>query len=72
MDRIDSQNNLFCRIDDSCFRVRGESIEEAANRIAKVGDKVTLSDLKDMCRRFGLEWNLVSSRNGKKNILEPC
>ena len=50
----------------------GESIEEAANRIAKVGDKVTLSDLKDMCRRFGLEWNLVSSRNGKKNILEPC
>ena len=38
MDRIDSQNNLFCRIDDSCFRVKGESIEEAANRIAKVGD----------------------------------
>ena len=64
MARIDSQNNLFCRIDDSYFRVKKELIEEATNRIFKVGDKFILSDLKEMCRRFGLEWNFVSSRNG--------
>ena len=43
-----------CRIDDSCFRVKGELIEEATNRFFKVDDEFVLSDLKDMCRRFGL------------------
>ena len=67
MARIDSQNYLFCRIDESCFRVGGESVEEATNIILKVADNLTLSDLKELCRRFGLvEWNFVSSRNGKK------
>ena len=55
MARIDSQNDFFCRIDDSCFRVKRELIEEATNRIFKIGDKFILSDLKEMCRRFGLE-----------------
>ena len=32
MARIDSHNVLFCRIDDSCFRVKGELVEEATNR----------------------------------------
>ena len=66
MARIDSQNDLICRIDDSCFRVKGELIGEATNRILKVGDKFIPSDLKEMCPRFGIEWNFVSSRNGKK------
>ena len=39
MARIDSQNDLFCYINDSCFWVEGESVEEAANRMFKVGDR---------------------------------
>ena len=70
MARIDSQNYLFCRIDESCFRVEGESVEEATNIILKVADNLTLSDLKELCRRFGLEWNFVSCTNGKRNILQ--
>ena len=65
MTRIDSQNDLLCRIDDSCFRVEGESVEKSTIRILKVGDKFILSDVKELCRRFGLEWNFVSSRNSK-------
>ena len=68
MARIDSQNDLICRIDDSCFRVKGELIGEVTNRILKVGDKFIPSDLKEMCPRFGIEWNFVSSRNGKKYL----
>ena len=64
MVRIDSQNDLLCRIDDSYFRVKGWLIEGASNRIFEVGDKFILSDLKEMCRRFGLEWYFVSFRNG--------
>ena len=57
---------MFCRIDDSCFRVEGELVEEATDRLFKIGDKFILSDLKEICRRFSLEWNFVSSRNGEK------
>ena len=66
MVRIDSQNDLFCRINDSCFRVEGDSVEEATNRIFKVGERFILSDLKELCHGFGLKWNFASSRNGKK------
>ena len=31
----------------------------------KVGDISVLSDLNELCRRFGLEWNFVSARSGK-------
>ena len=66
MARINSQKKLFCRIDDSCFRVKGGLIEETTNRIFKVGDTFIIFDLKELCRRFGLEWNFASSRNGKQ------
>ena len=38
MIRIDcnSQNNLFCRINDSCFRIEGGSVEEATNIFLKL------------------------------------
>ena len=60
---------MFCRINDSYVRIKGQSVEEATNRIFKVGDKFILSDLKDLCRRFGLEWNFVSSRDCKRKDL---
>ena len=66
MDCIDSQNGSFCQINDSCFRVEGESVEEATNRICKVGDRFISSNLKEICRRFGMGWNFVSSRNRKE------
>ena len=31
----------------------------------KIGDISVLVDLKDLCRRFGLEWNFVRRRSGK-------
>ena len=66
MVRIDSQNDLLCRIDDYCFRVKGWITEGATNRIFEVGDKFILSDFKKMCRRFGLEWNFISFIKGIK------
>ena len=61
------QNVLFFyQINDYCFRVKGESVEETTNRFFKVDDRLILSKLKELCRRFGLEWNFVSSRNGKQ------
>ena len=57
---------VFYQINDYCFRVKGESVEETTNRLFKVGDRLILSKLKELCRRFGLEWNFVSSRNGKQ------
>ena len=48
------------------FRIKGELIEEATNRIFKLGDKFILYDLKETCRRFSLEWSFVSSRNSLK------
>ena len=49
----------------SCFRIADESDEEATYRVFKIGDISVLIDLKDLCRRFGLEWNFVSRRSGK-------
>ena len=49
MARIDSQSDLFCQINDSCFEVEGESVEVAIHRFFKVGDKYILSDLKELC-----------------------
>ena len=48
-----------------CFRITDESVEEATYRVFKIGDISLLGDLKDLCRRFGLEWNFVSRRSGK-------
>ena len=49
----------------SCFRIADELVEEATYRVFKIGDISILVDLKDLCRRFGLEWNFVSRRSGK-------
>ena len=49
----------------SCFRVAVESVEEDTCRVFKIGDISVLVDLKDLCRRFGLEWNFVFRRSGK-------
>ena len=49
----------------SCFRIADESDEETAYRVFKIGDISVLVDLKDLCRRFGLEWNFVFRRSGK-------
>ena len=49
----------------SCFRIADESVEEANCRAFKIGDISILVDLKDLCRRFGLEWNFLSRRSGK-------
>ena len=39
----------------SSFRIADESVEEATYRVFKVGDISILIDLKDLCRRFGLQ-----------------
>ena len=49
----------------SCFRIADESVEEATYRVFKIGDISIFVDLKDLCRRFRLEWNFVSRRSGK-------
>ena len=49
----------------SRFRIADESVEEATSRVFKIGDISVLVDLKDLCRRFGLEWTFVSRRSGK-------
>ena len=49
----------------SSFRIVDESVEEASCRVFKVGDISLLVDLKDLCRRFGLEWCFVTTRSGK-------
>ena len=49
----------------SSFRIADESVEEATCRVFKVGDISILVDLKDLCRRFGLEWSFVTRRSGK-------
>ena len=49
----------------SCFRIADESVEEATYRVFKIGDISVLVGLKNLCRRFGLEWNFVSRRSGK-------
>ena len=49
----------------SSFRIADESVEEASCRVFKVGDISLLVDLKDLCRRFGLEWCFVTTRSGK-------
>ena len=49
----------------SSFRITDESVEEATCRVFKVGDISILVDLKDLCRRFGLEWSFVTRRSGK-------
>ena len=49
----------------SSFRIADESVEEASCRVFKVGDISLLVDLKDLCRRFGLEWCFVTRRSGK-------
>ena len=48
----------------SSYRIADESVEEASCRVFKVGDISLLVDLKDLCRRFGLECNFVSRRSG--------
>ena len=47
------------------MQITDESIEEATCRVFKIGDISVMVDLKDLCRRFGLEWNFVSRRSGK-------
>ena len=47
------------------FRIADESVEEASCRVFKFGDISLLVDLKDLCRRFGLEWCFVTRRSGK-------
>ena len=59
----DSGKQFPCHV--SCFRIADESVEKATYRVFKIGDTSVLVDLKDLCRRFGLEWNLVSRRSGK-------
>ena len=49
----------------SCFRIADESVEEATYRVFKIGDISLLDDLKELVRRFGLEWNFVSTRSCK-------
>ena len=49
----------------TCFRIADESVEKATNRIFIVGDISILSDLKELVRRFELEWNFVSTTSGK-------
>ena len=49
----------------SSFRIADESVEEATCRVFKIGDISILVDLKDLCRRFGLEWSFVTRRSGK-------
>ena len=49
----------------SCFRIADESVKEAFYRVFKIGDISVLDDLKELVRRFGLEWNFVSTRSGK-------
>ena len=39
----------------SCFRIADESVEEATYRAFKIGHISVLVDLKDLCRRFGVE-----------------
>ena len=38
MARIESQNDLFYQINDSCFRVGGGSVQVATYRIFKIDD----------------------------------
>ena len=49
----------------SSFRVADDSVEEATCRVFKIGDISILVDLKDVCRRFGLEWSFITRRSGK-------
>ena len=49
----------------SCFWIADESVEEATYRVFKIGDISVLDDLRDLCRRFGFEWNFVRRRSGK-------
>ena len=42
-----SQNDLFYQINNSRFRVEGELVEEATNRMFKVGDRFILYNLKE-------------------------
>lgn len=60
----DSQKELPFNV--PCFRFVHKSVELATNRVFKVGDNFVLSDLQDLVRRFGLAWNFVSARNGKR------
>ena len=45
----------------SCFWIADESVKD---RVFKIGDIFVLVDWKDLCRRFGIEWNFVSRRSG--------
>ena len=45
-----------------CFKL---SVEEATYRVFKIGDISVFDHLKDLCRRFGLEWKFVSRRSGE-------
>ena len=47
------------------FWIADESVEETTYIVFKIGNISVLVDLKDLCRRFGLEWNFVSRRSGK-------
>ena len=69
---VEGSQNVYCNdsvkklpFHVSCFRVADESVEKATNRIFKVGDISVISDSKELVRRFGLEWNFVSTRSGK-------
>ena len=61
MARFESQNWVFCQINDSCFRIERESVKEATNRMYK-----------ELCRNFGLEWNFASTRSGKTISCNRC
>ena len=67
MARIDSQNDLFCQSNDSCFQVEGESVDTVRISFLMFAINI-ISDVNKLCRGFGLEWNFVSSRSGEKKI----
>ena len=58
MARIDSQNDMFCQINDSCVRVKEELVEGATNRMFEVGDKFILFNYRNCV--VDLVWSRIS------------
>ena len=60
---VDSGKQFPCHV--SCLRITDASVVEATYRVFKIGDISVFDHLKDLCRRFGLEWKFVSRRSGE-------
>ena len=55
--------NVLRNCDDICPHLESDvSIEAAAKRVFVVGGKYILSDLKELTRNFGLNWNFITYR----------